>query len=164
MNTEINYVLSSSRLNTDYRSNIPFGWSCDWEYFDGRYRQFPCVDGHIISNPTIEGLYDVHGEIFFVMYEIESPIAVIRTSTDVTQYYIFNFHTDSLIRFTDTYPTLQAFMERAGCWTEGGTQINSVTPFELVEYNLGPIEVLDLVGEWNTGYHAAVMKGREPPL
>ncbi|PBK89714.1 hypothetical protein ARMGADRAFT_1015316 [Armillaria gallica] len=58
------------------------------------------------------------------MYEIKSPIAIIRTSRDDTQYYIFNVDTCDLFRFTNTYPTLQHLMEKAECWTGGDGRLN----------------------------------------
>lgn len=98
------------------------------------------------------------------MYKIETPIAIIRTSRDDTQYYIFDVDTCDLFRFTNTYPTLQHLMEKAECWTGGNGRIKSVTPFEPMDFAPGTKEVAELIGEWNTAFHAAVMKGLRPSL
>ncbi|KAK0451350.1 uncharacterized protein EV420DRAFT_1766393 [Desarmillaria tabescens] len=120
--------------------------------FSGRHHLYPCINGRIMSNPTLEGLYDIHGEIFFVTHKIRTDIAV-------TQYYIFNLDTCKLIRFKDNFPTLEAFMERVSHWTGGDAQIKSVTPFELMDINPGPREVVVLKDEWNAVYRDMFMRG-----
>ncbi len=78
------------------------------------------------------------------MHKIGSHLAVIRANQDTTEYYLYNFDTCMLIKFADTFPTLEAFMERARCWTGGDNQINSVTPFELMDFEPGPRDVIEL--------------------
>ncbi len=90
----------------------------------------PCINGRIRKNAVLEGCYSIGGEVFFIMYKVRTYMTVIRCG-DNTQYYLFNFDTDKLYKFTEKYPTLESFMERAKLWIKGDDQIYSVTPFVL---------------------------------
>ncbi|KAG7445502.1 acid protease [Guyanagaster necrorhizus] len=88
--------------------------------------------------------YRLYGEIFFVMLFK----AIIRFGND-TLYYLFDFDADPLIKFTERYATLQAFMERATLWIGGDQQIFSVTPFAEAEIMGGPVPVSKLELDWD---------------
>ncbi len=57
-----------------------------------------------MTNSALEGLYDeVHGEIFFDMYRIESDFSIIKINQDATYYYIFNLGVHMFLEFTDPF-------------------------------------------------------------
>ncbi|KAK0440856.1 uncharacterized protein EV420DRAFT_1128381 [Desarmillaria tabescens] len=150
---EIDFRVPNHRLYTG-SSDLPFGWSCAWHSFCGRYNLYPCVRGRIDSNLILEALFNVHGDIFFVMYKSRTFLTVIRTGEDPTQYYFFNLYTERLIKLTEHYPTVEAFMERARLWEGGDAQINSVTPFQVLEITPGPRDISDLSIEWQADVRA----------
>ncbi|SJL18036.1 uncharacterized protein ARMOST_21607 [Armillaria ostoyae] len=102
----------------------------------------------------LEGLYDVRGEVFFVMYKIGTFLTVMRTSEDPTQYYFFNVDTEILVKLTEHYPTLEAFMAKASLWEGGDAQINSVTPFEVLDYAPEARDLDELTIEWRAALRA----------
>ncbi|PBK60541.1 hypothetical protein ARMSODRAFT_725010 [Armillaria solidipes] len=150
MTTEltIDFAKPNHRLNTD-RSNIPLGWSCDWGRFDGSDLLAPCINGRIRENAILEGYYSIYGDIFFVMYKVGTYTTIIRCGDDTRQYYLFNLDTDKLYKFTEKYPTLEAFMERARLWINGDEQIYSVTPFAAADMKPGPVPPKELEDAWD---------------
>ncbi|PBK60538.1 hypothetical protein ARMSODRAFT_1009246 [Armillaria solidipes] len=156
MTTEkkIDFTVKNSRLNTNTEFNLPFGWSCNWHKFYGRSFLYPCVSGRIQSNIILEGLYDVRGEVFFVMFKIGTFFTVMRISEDPTQYYFFNVDTEILVKLTEHYPTLEAFMAKASLWEGGNAQINSVTPFEVLDYAPEARDLDELTIEWRAALRA----------
>ncbi len=82
------------------------------------------------------------------MYKVGTYTTIIRCGDD-TQYYLFNFDTDKLYKFTEKYPTLESFMERAKLWIKGDDQIYSVTPFVAVEIKPGPVPPKELEDAWD---------------
>ncbi len=75
-------------------------------------------------------------------------MTVIRCG-DNTQYYLFNFDTDKLYKFTEKYPTLESFMEKAKLWINEDDQIYSVTPFVAAEIKPGPVPVRESELAWD---------------
>ncbi|KAK0435569.1 uncharacterized protein EV420DRAFT_1487942 [Desarmillaria tabescens] len=145
----IDFSKPNHRLNTD-RSNVPLGWSCDWARFDGSdFILAPCINGRIRQNAVLERCYSTYGDIFFVMYKVGSYKTILRCGDDTRQYYLFNFDTDKLYKFTKKYPTLEAFMERATLWINGDAQIYSVTPFAAAEIKAGRVSVRELELAWD---------------
>ncbi|KAK0440857.1 uncharacterized protein EV420DRAFT_1128413 [Desarmillaria tabescens] len=109
----------------------------------------PCINGRIRQNAVLEGCYSIYGDIFFVMYKVGSYTTILRCGDDTRQYYLFNFDTDKLYKFTKKYPTLEAFMERATLWINGDEQIYSVTPFAPAEVKAGRVSVRELELAWD---------------
>ncbi|PBK80698.1 hypothetical protein ARMGADRAFT_1171725 [Armillaria gallica] len=156
MTTEkkIEFTIKNSRLNTNTEFNLPFGWSCNWHKFYGRSFLSHCINGRIQSNIILEGLYDVRGEVFFVMYKMGTFLIVMRSGHDPTQYYLFNVDTESLVKFTEHYSTLEAFIEKASFWEGGDAQINSVTPFQGLDYAPEARDLDELIIEWRAALRA----------
>ncbi|KAK0479458.1 hypothetical protein EDD18DRAFT_1440681 [Armillaria luteobubalina] len=151
MNTEmeIDFTLPNSRLNSDPNIELPYGWSYDWDRFDASDCLYPCIHGCIATNTVFEGVYSVQRGEIFIMYRTGSHLAVITTSGDPAQYYIYNFDTTMFIRFTETYPTLEAFLEKARLWVGDDAQINVVTPFQIMDHDPKSRDLNELYEQWD---------------
>ncbi|KAK0467428.1 hypothetical protein IW261DRAFT_1574150 [Armillaria novae-zelandiae] len=99
----------------------------------------------------LEGVYNLdRGKIFFVMYKKWSYLTVIRLSSDPTQYYVFDLDTlDKLVEFTEYYPSLDAFMEKARLWVGGDEQISVVTPYQVMNHDPNSRDLDELYDEWD---------------
>ncbi|PBK80695.1 hypothetical protein ARMGADRAFT_1020730 [Armillaria gallica] len=83
------------------------------------------------------------------MYKVGTYTTIIRCGDDTRQYYLFNFDTNNLYKFTEKYPTLEAFMERARLWINGDEQIYSVTPFAAADIKPGSVPPNELEDAWD---------------
>ncbi len=85
------------------------------------------------------------------MYKVGTYTTIIRCGDDTRprQYYLFNLDTDKLYKFTEKYPTLEAFMERARLWINGDEQIYSVTPFAAADIKPGPVPPKESEDAWD---------------
>ncbi|PBK72042.1 hypothetical protein ARMSODRAFT_1082563 [Armillaria solidipes] len=124
---------------------LPLDWSNNWENFLFCGRLFPLVNGRIFKSLDIELHNHVYGDIYIIMYNVQSDNAVIRIGS---RYFVYHFDTDVLLEFIHTYPTLDAFLYLARQWG-GPLSRHTLTPFVEVKMDVTPDNYYDEVDRWD---------------
>ncbi|KAK0435578.1 uncharacterized protein EV420DRAFT_1653115 [Desarmillaria tabescens] len=143
---DMDFSVPNPHLYKGPSHRLPPKWSNDWKYFPSRRRLFPLVNGRIFASVDIEIHHHIFGEIYVIMYHRNSDETVIRIGT---WYFMYNFETEVLLEFIDTYPTLDAFLDLARHWgTPACETYTELTPFVEREEDAMPEDYDDMVGLW----------------
>ncbi|KAK0435895.1 hypothetical protein EV421DRAFT_1157685 [Armillaria borealis] len=144
---DMDFSIPNPHLYQGPEDRLPPDWSNDWKRFPSRRRLFPLVNGRVFSSIFIEAHNHVFGDIYVIMYHDMSDETVVRIGT---RYFMYNFETDVLLEFIDTYPTLDAFLELARQWGSPACQTyDMLTPLVEREEDETTEDYYDRVKLWD---------------